>query len=222
MYSLKPARGRTGALRVSRASILPRAQQTSEAATKADGVSSYEDTSNFVKQLVSGLTAIVNFVIPAASERVDDAKPAISPQDVFEGVQGDFTDRCYLWTGEVSTEIYAEHCTFTDPTLSFQGLQTFQRNLASLKPVLDRILSFKAVDLLDCQLLEDEQAVVARWRMTGQFRFPWTPVLDLTGRTRFSYDPAIGNLVVQYHETWDVSASDALLQLLKPHAKLMQ
>ena len=131
------------------------------------------------------------------------------------GVRSDFTDNCYLWTGEISAHIYASDCVFTDPTLSFTGLATFQRNLASLKPILDRLLSSRSVSLLDCELREDEKCVVASWRMTGQFKLPWRPVLDLTGQTTFSYDPDSGNRVIRYDEEWGISAADALLQLLR-------
>lgn len=135
---------------------------------------------------------------------------------VLAGVQYDFTDGCYLWTGEISTHIYDDACVFTDPTLSFTGLSTFQRNLASLAPLIERLLSSRSIELRSCELLDAESCVVARWRMTGRFRLPWRPVLDLTGETRFTYAPAAGGRVVRYDERWDISAADALLQLVRP------
>lgn len=131
----------------------------------------------------------------------------------------DFTDNCYLWTGEISAEIYARDCVFTDPTLSFQGLATFQRNLASLRPVIDRLLADTGVELFSCTLDEHAGAVVAEWRMTGTFVFPWRPRLDIQGRTRFTYDADAGGRVVRYDESWNVSAAAALGQLLKPGPK---
>jgi hypothetical protein len=132
------------------------------------------------------------------------------------GVREDFTTNCYLWTGQITEDIYAEGCVFTDPTLSFQGLSTFKRNLASLRPVVDRLLTETAVDLLSCTLDEADGCVVAEWRMTGSFNLPWRPKLDIQGRTQFTFDAVEGNRVVRYDETWNMTAAQALLQLLKP------
>jgi len=35
----------------------------------------------------------------------------------------------YIWTGDITEEMYDLFCSFTDPTLSFVGLDTFRRNL---------------------------------------------------------------------------------------------
>lgn len=107
-------------------------------------------------------------------------------------------------------------CTFTDPTISFRGLATFQRNLASLRPLVNRLLRHTDVQLRSCDLDEGARTVTARWRMVGDFVLPWKPRLDIRGCTTFTYDPDRGNHIVSYDETWDVPASQALLQLLKP------
>jgi Uncharacterized conserved protein (DUF2358) len=128
------------------------------------------------------------------------------------GVREDLTTNCYLWTGNITERIYATDCRFTDPTLSFQGLATFKRNFASLRPLVDRLLSETDVQLLSCELDEESSAVVACWRMTGTFVFPWKPQLDIQGRTTFTYSADKGNRVVSYDETWNMPASQALLQ----------
>lgn len=56
--------------------------------------------------------------------------------------------------------------------------------------------------------------VVTRWRMYGELNLWWRPRLDVVGRTRFTYDPAAGNRIRRYDEVWEVSAADALRQLL--------
>lgn len=72
------------------------------------------------------------------------------------------------------------------------------------------------MELLSCTLDEAAACVVAEWRMTGTFVFPWHPKLDIRGRTRFGYDAEEGNRVVAYDESWNVSAAEALLQLVRP------
>jgi hypothetical protein len=135
---------------------------------------------------------------------------------LLAGVRADFTENCYLWTGDITTNIYAEDCTFTDPTLSFKGLATYQRNLASLRPLVDRFVNQAHVDLLSCMLLLDKKCVVAEWRMTGSFSFPWKPCLDIQGCTKFTFDLTAGNRIVQYDEMWSMPAFTALMQLLRP------
>jgi hypothetical protein len=139
-----------------------------------------------------------------------------SAEPLCSGVREDFTTNCYLWTGRITEEIYDANCSFTDPTISFKGLATFKRNLASLRPVVDRLLSETDVQLLSCELRREEQMVVATWRMQGTFVFPWKPQLDIQGRTEFTYSPDAGNRVVAYNESWNVPAAQALLQLVRP------
>ena len=45
--------------------------------------------------------------------------------------------------------------------------------------------------------------------------------MELTGRTQFYYEPARGGRIVAYRETWDISAGEALMQLVRPwrHSK---
>ena len=52
--------------------------------------------------------------------------------------------RGYLFSGEINPEIYAPNCVFTDPTLSFSGLNTFRRNINNLKPIGANLSQYKA------------------------------------------------------------------------------
>jgi hypothetical protein len=64
---------------------------------------------------VSGLTGLVNHVVPPKGLTIDQAavdkhvhREPISPSDVLEGVREDFTTNCYLWTGNITENIYSE------------------------------------------------------------------------------------------------------------------
>jgi hypothetical protein len=207
-----------------------RLSRTRLCATRAEQrpppAAAFGTTPSAVKQLVSGLTRLVNAASGLAepSDAVVDTRPPVTPADVLAGVRGDFTDRCYLWTGEISSELYAVDATFTDPTLSFQGLATFERNLAALQPVLRALLRTREVDLLN--LTEGDEGaesgeagfVEAAWRMGADLSLPWQPRIELTGRTRFFYSPARGGRIVRYVEAWDVPATEALMQIVRPFA----
>lgn len=186
----------------------------------------YEDTGGFVKGLVAGLTALVNAIMGAgsgpdlqlASSREGMAVEPVTPAMLLEGLRGDFVDREYLWSGNITDRLYDEDCVFTDPTLSFRGLAQFKRNLANLDPILNRLVppGQRRVELRSIELNEPGSCVVARWRMVGDLAVPWRPRLDLGGETRFTYDPSRSGQIVRYDEKWEISASDALWQLVTP------
>lgn len=52
----------------------------------------------------------------------------------------------------VSVVALQEACSFTDPTLSFSGLSTYKRNIASLQGVLNALVINSASILYSCQL----------------------------------------------------------------------
>jgi len=61
--------------------------------------------------------------------------------------------------------------------------------------------------------------VVANWRMYGEFKAFWDPVLDIDGQTVFTYNSARLGKVVDYSETWGTPAAEALAQLVVPARK---
>ena len=183
---------------------------------------SYEGSGGAVKAIVGALTALVNAVMRRDDEieggiNLEDRSP-LSLDELRGGIVGDY-ERCYLWTGDIDPLLYDAQCTFTDPTLSFQGLQTFQKNLANLRPIIDRFVTDYSVILYSCEIDEACTEVVARWRMIGTVGFPWRPKIDLIGKTRFKYASDKGNRIVAYLETWETPAAQVLLNLLKPGAE---
>ena len=201
---------------------------TEDDAAKEQRVTSYEsftESSGVAKSIVSSLTNVVNAIRPGAGEAAPlEAKgpsPA-SPEALRAGLEADFVERGYLWSGQITPGLYDDGCVFTDPTLSFSGLDTFQTNIRNLEPLLDRFVppAGRGVELYSCVLDADASAVVAEWRMRGDLALPWRPAIDLRGRTRFGYraQPGGGVGVARYDESWEISALDALLQLLTPNA----
>ena len=77
---------------------------------------------------------------------------------MLAGLRADFEEHEYLWSGKITAELYDEDCVFTDPTLSFGGLATFERNLANLDPWIERFVppgarscELKKIELLDAR-----------------------------------------------------------------------
>jgi hypothetical protein len=210
--------------------------------------SKYDETSNAVKNLVSGLTRVVNAFGDAfgvgANETARDADrstrkerrearpfPSVArdPERLRDDIAREFTEKKYLWTGDINPEMYDLFATFCDPTLAFAGLDTFERNLKNLQPVLSRLVRDSEIELYDCALVSgaadgkspasDEKKIRAAWRMTGNLRVPWRPRIDLKGRTTFTfkdYGGRRGCLITAYQEEWEVSAGEAVGQLARP------
>ena len=196
--------------------------------------SNFAETSGAVKGLVSGLTNIVNaFGVGLESNEAEEgltrkqrrdarALPSVArnPAMLASDISKEFTEAKYLWTGAIDPELYDLFATFCDPTLAFVGLDTFERNLKNLQPVLQRVVRDSDVELYACALSEDDPSQIrASWRMTGDLNFPWRPRIDLRGRTTFTfkdYGVDRGCLIVAYKEEWELSAGEAVGQLLRP------
>lgn len=183
-----------------------------------DGQSYYEETSPLAKGVVAGLTSLFNILSPQPEVKPREYKKArLNDAEIVRGILDDFR-RGYLFSGEIEAECYSEDCVFTDPTLSFQGLRKFESNIASIKPVLDTFLGANACILYSLTQDKRKREVYTKWRMIGDIKIIpglWTPRLDLGGQTTFSYDPREnGGRVRDYYERWDISAGEALLQLL--------
>jgi len=140
----------------------------------------------------------------------------LSLSDLYDGIKKDF-ERGYLFSGAIDANLYSADCEFTDPTLSFKGLETFQRNIASIKPLIDRFLGTNLVTLYSLEQQEESQSVIAQWRMEGSLKLFWSPLIDVQGVTE--YKAGSDGRVVSYSERWTVDPFNALSQLLKPAEK---
>jgi hypothetical protein len=102
---------------------------TTSASAPASPRAAFGSTPSLVKGLVSGLTLAVNKLagvaeeptaLDAAARAAAAAAPPLASEALLAGVQADFTENGYLWTGEITASLYDADCTFTDPTLSFK------------------------------------------------------------------------------------------------------
>lgn len=146
--------------------------------------------------------------------------------ELLDRIRRDYTDKNYLWTGDVDLGCFDQDCTFTDPTLSFQGRDKFVSNVQNLQPIVDGLIEPGGCrsDLLDINLVSfdsndgSDQYVESRWNMVGELnRLPWRPKIDVIGRTKFWFRKTTDGLRVYfYDECWEIPAGKALLQLITP------
>lgn len=135
----------------------------------------------------------------------------------MERIRDDYVLRNYLWTGDIDLACFDENCKFTDPTISFESRETFVRNTANLKVVVDKLATGTKSALLDIDVTDEY--VESRWNMVGDLTgLPWKPRIDVIGRTKFWYraNPGCGLQVYEYDESWEMPAGKALLQLITP------
>ena len=177
---------------------------SSASASQVDGddesaMSSIGATSAGVRALVSSLTAVVNALggktAPAAAREREFA--SLTSEAVLDGLRRDFVQNEYLWSGQITPELYDEDCIFTDPTLSFAGLATFEANLENLDPWINRFVpaTQRSCELKTIRIVDGGEAVEAEWRMLGDIALPWSPRLDLDGRTRYTLGGEAGRIV---------------------------
>jgi len=131
-------------------------------------------------------------------------------------IEADFRERNYLWTGRLTTFAYGRDCVFTDPTLTFTGVDTFKRNLANLSPAIDALVENPTTRLFKIELKEEQDQIIAEWEMEGRIRLPWRPRIKLQGETRYTFSPSLRNKIVRYDESWGITAGEALKQILTP------
>ncbi|XRB06783.1 GPI inositol-deacylase [Pycnococcus provasolii] len=214
-------------------SLSPRRRSSSSSSSEEEeeehdddsvSLAQYDSTSPLTRFVVSALTTAIGGDAygdeVGLAQNEDDLRPPVSPQDVRNAIERDFSEGNYLWTGDISMDVYDKGCVFTDPTLSFTGTAAFQRNLERLEPWIEKLVVDPRSELRGPVVLDDSQAFCeARWQMIGELRLPWRPVVNVKGRTRYTLDTSKGGRIVRYDENWELKASEALMQLVTPTTK---
>lgn len=189
--------------------------------------STYQDTDGASKGLVSSLTALVNSLSSSNTPTIKSIKspPPKSPQELLRRIRDDYIVNNYLWTGNLDLGCFQNDCRFTDPTLSFQGTDTFTKNVQNLVPLVNAFCENYDSKLLNIELLQSSNDtegdssmyIQTRWNMVGELNgLFWKPKIDVIGRTKFHFHPAEDCQVFFYDEEWEIPAYLALLQLVTP------
>jgi hypothetical protein len=215
------------------------------------GISSYESSASVTKGLVSSLTSLTNSIFGgrnknviqnATDDNVGDApnikryttnSPPTSPEELLHRIKIEYTQNNYLWTGNIDAASFVSNCTFSDPTISFVGVDNYIKNVGNLVPIINYALGANGGSnstLLEITLVKDKGYIQTRWNMIGELnRLFWKPKIDVIGRTKFwyqqqqrqekidnHYDDDFYYQVYFYDEEWEIPAGLALLQLITP------
>lgn len=141
-----------------------------------DRVSSFQSSAPVTKGLVSSLTSLANSIlrgrqsttnlVPAATKSSLLSRAPTSPRELLSRIRIDYTENNYLWTGNLDTSSFLSNCTFTDPTLTFVGVEKYIENVGNLVPVVNFLLGDEQSsrsDLMSITLNEEEKYVETRW-----------------------------------------------------------
>ena len=180
------------------------------------------DLQSVSQDIVSSLTSIVNsFGAQEGDPLRPIEEPPTSATELQDRIAADYTEWNYLWNGNIDLACFDEECTFTDPTISFQGTDQFVRNLRNLQPIVDNLVREDGCqsDLLSISVDEEQCYVSTRWNMVGDLvGLPWRPRVDVIGKTKFWYKTSEKGefKICKYDEVWEIPAWRALLQLITP------
>ena len=200
------------------------ASNNEQSSSDGTGGGGYDETGGTSKGLVSALTNLINQFAPSSSPNSVSAAlgpPPTSPAEVMERIQADYVDRNCLWTGDLDMASFTPDCICQDPTIRFEGRDTFVTNVQNIRKISDALLGPCRSELINISLQEDNSYVETRWRMVGLLQgLPWKPCIDVPGRTKFwltqDAEEAGAWQVCRYEEEWDIPAAQALWQLVKP------
>lgn len=178
-------------------------------------VSEYGTTSSSSKTLVSTLTNVANSLIPVQGrvDSLDSSAPPTSTSELLQRISEDYTTSNYLWTGDIDTACFTEDCKFTDPTITFTGLDTFLQNTNSLAKIIPYITyssTLKSTLNTINNVNDDKPYILTTWKMYGKFKYG--SILSVSGSTKFYYNPKFQ--ISEYEEKWDIPVDVALRQLL--------
>ncbi|XP_058073747.1 uncharacterized protein LOC131222619 isoform X2 [Magnolia sinica] len=178
-----------------------------------------EDTPRLLKIAVSGVTELLRLLRSGSQtlnreDYTNNARDEPSVRridDVISILQSDY-ERAYFLTGNFTSAIYAEDCSFEDPTIKFRGKDLYSRNLELLVPFFDT--PSLVLRKIEKGVNDDMEFVVATWALRTYLKLPWRPLISIEGTTVYDLDDEFK--IVRHVESWNVSAFEALIQIFTP------
>ncbi|KAJ7978087.1 Nuclear transport factor 2 (NTF2) family protein [Quillaja saponaria] len=166
-----------------------------------------------LKIAVSGVTELLRLFSPAnknsnLSREIQDEISVSSVDDVLRILTSDY-ENAYFVTGNFTSEIYADDCTFEDPTITFRGRELYSRNLKLLLPFFDcPSIGLRAIVK---DISSETNFVLATWKLRTYLKLPWRPLIAIDGSTIYELDEDFK--IVRHAESWNVSALEAIGQI---------
>jgi hypothetical protein len=149
--------------------------------------------------------------VSKATTTTSDAGP-FTRQRVLELLKEDY-DTNYFVSGLGDLAAYDPECEFSDPFVSFKGVDRFKQNVGNLGGLM------RNIDLKITQWEEGNDELTTSWRFSCILDLPWRPKLAAAGGTTHVFDTTTGK-VVKHIERWDIEPGKVVKQLFVPASKL--
>lgn len=123
----------------------------------------------------------------------------------------------YIVTGDMSTDIFLDNCSFVDPTNKVESLQKYQTALTLLfDPATSRVDLLAPLTVHTSNAAADmPTTITGRYRCRGSLKLPWHPVV-----TAFESDIVWTvddtGLIAKQEQHWSKSAATALRETFTP------
>ncbi|KAK1266482.1 hypothetical protein QJS04_geneDACA015635 [Acorus gramineus] len=169
-----------------------------------------------LKAAVTGVTELLRLFSPSPNPNRGDSdssgdEPFVEVScvdEVLTAVRSDF-ERAYFVTGKFSRSIYAEDCSFEDPTIKFCGRDRYLQNLELLVPFFD--CPSTVLTKIEKGVNLESEFLVATWKLRTYLKLPWRPLISIGGTTLYELNDNFK--IVRHVESWDVSALEAIGQI---------
>jgi hypothetical protein len=151
-------------------------------------------------QTLSAENKTRNLSLPEIAKRLEN--------DLSNGSTG---QRGYIISGDISTDLFRDDCTFVDPTNRVKSLNQYQN---ALRILFDPKRS--TVSIIDPLTVDEETRTIrGRYRSRGYLQLPWNPyVSSYEASITYKIDP--DGLVEEQSQTWSKSATRALQETFTP------
>ena len=140
----------------------------------------------------------------------------IATQLAHDLVDGSSGKGGYFISGDISTQIFRDDCTFIDPTNSVNSLSRYQKALTILFDP-----SQSHVELLEeLRIDNNRNTITAKVRSDGVLKLPWSPRISTYDST-ITYTIDTHGLIQSQVQEWNKSASRALQETFTPSSLLL-
>jgi len=155
----------------------------------------------------------------ASSGATKTTKMKTTAERYVDTLTDDLANKRYFFTGDLTTEIFADECRFIDPTTNVKGVE---RYLRAVRVLFDD--SRSSVRLLAPLRLTSPTTIEGDYVAEGYLKLPWNPkVPAYEGHIVWTIAPDDGSpsagLIVEQRQTWSVSGNKALLETFTPSVR---
>ncbi|KAG9137906.1 hypothetical protein Leryth_026662 [Lithospermum erythrorhizon] len=144
-----------------------------------------------LKIAVNSVTQLLRFFSPPSRTILNEIDKGCgevsvsSVDDILFIIKSDY-EKAYFVTGDFTSAVYAEDCTFEDPTISFRGTKLYSRNLKLLVPFFEEpSITLKYIEK---GRSSEKEFITASWNLRTYLKFPWRPLISIEGSTVYYLD----------------------------------